>query len=133
MTTAEHTSNQTDTPAPFRAILGDYSFRTQPRYSRVIEIVRETRTQWIEADGTRWWKKNRREVGAPSTMMYDFRIVPPGHEHYDPEFVETTLKKEEVRRFTNKLAVAATQESVEDIAAFIRDLATMLDEWEAGK
>ena len=133
MTTAEHTSNQTDTPAPFRAILGDYSFRTQPRYSRVIEIVRETRTQWIEADGTRWWKKNNREVGAPSTMMYSFRLISPGHEHYDPEYVATTLKKEEVRRFTGKLAVAATQESVEDIAPFIRDLAAMLDEWEAGK
>lgn len=131
MTTAEHTSNQTDTPAPFRAILGDYSFRTQPRYSRVIEIVRETRTQWIEADGTRWWKKNRREVGDKPTMTYSFRLIPPSHEHYDPEYVETTLKKEELRRFTDKLAVAATQESVEDIAPFIRDLATMIDEWEA--
>ena len=131
MTTAEHTSNQTDTPAPFHAIRADYSFRTQPRYGRVVEIVRETRTQWIEADGTRWWKKNNREVGDTSTFMYDYRIVPPGHEHYDPEFVETTLKKEEVRRFTDKLAVAATQESVEDIAPFIRDLAAMLDEWEA--
>ena len=122
-----------DTPVPFHAILGDYSFRAQPRYSRVIEIVRETRTQWIEADGTRWWKKNRRKVGDKPNMMYSFRLIPPGHEHYDPEFVATTLKKEEVRRFTDKLAVAATQESVEDIAPFIRDLATMLDEWEAGK
>ena len=129
----DSTTNQAGTPAPFRAILGDYSFRSQPRYSRVIEIVRETRTQWIEADGTRWWKKNNREVGAPSTMMYSFRLISPGHEHYDPEYVATTLKKEEVRRFTGKLAVAATQESVEDIAPFIRDLAAMLDEWEAGK
>ena len=122
-----------DTPVPFHAILGDYSFRTQPRYSRVIEIVRETRTQWIEADGTRWWKKNRRKVGDKPNMMYSFRLIPPGHEHYDPEYVATTLKKEEVRRFTGKLAVAADQESVEDIAPFIRELASMLDEWEAGK
>ena len=122
-----------DTPVPFHAIFGDYSFRTQPRYSRVIEIVRETRTQWIEADGTRWWKKNRRKGGDKANMMYSFRLIPPGHEHYDPEFVETSLKKEELRRFTGKLAVAATQESVEDIAPFIRDLAAMLDEWESGK
>ena len=122
-----------DTPVPFHAILGDYSFRAQPRYSRVIEIVRETRTQWIEADGTRWWKKNRRKVGDKPNMMYSFRLIPPGHEHYDPEFVETSLKKEELRRFTGKLRVAADQESVEDIAPFIRELATMLDEWESGK
>ena len=122
-----------DTPAPFHAILGDYSYRSEPHCSRVIEIVRETRTQWIEADGTRWWKKNRRKVGDKPNMMYSFRLIPPGHEHYDPEFVETSLKKEELRRFTGKLAVAATQESVEDIAPFIRDLAAMLDEWESGK
>ena len=129
----DSTTNQADTPAPFRAILGDYSFRSQPRLLRVAEIVRETRTQWIEADGTRWWKKNNREVGDKPTIMYDIKLITPGHEHYDPEYVETSLKKEEVRRFTNKLAVAATQESVEDIAPFIRDLAAMLDEWEAGK
>ena len=129
----DNTTNQAETPAPFYAILGDYSFRAQPRLLRVVEIVRETRTQWIEADGTRWWKKNNREVGAPSTMMYSFRLISPGHEHYDPEYVATTLKKEELRRFTGKLAVAATQESVEDIAPFIRDLAAMLDEWEAGE
>ena len=122
-----------DTPTPFHAIRADYAFRSQPRYGRVIEIVRETRTQWIEADGTRWWKKNNREVGNTPNIMYDIRIVPPGHEHYDPEFVETALKKEEVRRFTGKLRVAADQESVEDIAPFIRELATMLDEWESGK
>ena len=127
----DSTTNQAGTPAPFHAIRGDYSFRSQPRYGRVVEIVRETRTQWIEADGTRWWKKNNREVGNTPNIMYDYRIVPPGHEHYDPEYVTTSLKKEEVRRFTNKLAVAATQESVEDIAPFIRDLAAMLDEWEA--
>lgn len=128
-----NTITHADTPAPFHAIIGDYSFRSQPRLLRVVEIVLETRTQWIEADGTRWWKKNNREVGAPSTMMYSFRLIPPGHEHYDPEYVATTLKKEEVRRFTGKLRVAADQESVEDIAPFIRDLASMLDEWEAGK
>ena len=128
-----NTITHADTPVPFHAIRADYAFRSQPRYGRVIEIVRETRTQWIEADGTRWWKKNNREVGAPSTMMYSFRLIPPGHEHYDPEYVETTLKKEEVRRFTGKLAVAADQESVEDIAPFIRELASMLDEWEAKK
>ena len=122
-----------DTPTPFHAIRADYAFRSQPRYGRVIEIVRETRTQWIEADGTRWWKKNNREVGNTPNIMYDIRIVPPGHEHYDPEFVETSLKKEELRRFTGKLRVAADQESVEDIAPFIRDLAAMLDEWEARK
>lgn len=133
MTTAKHASNQTDTPVPFHAILGDYSFRSQPRLLRVVEIVRETRTQWIEADGTRWWKKNNREVGDKPTMMYAIKIIDPSHVHYDPEFVAATLKREELRRFTDKLAVAATQESVEDIAPFIRDLATMLDEWEAGK
>ena len=122
-----------DTPTPFHAIRADYAFRSQPRYGRVIEIVRETRTQWIEADGTRWWKKNRRKVGDKPNMMYSFRLIPPGHEHYDPEFVETSLKKEELRRFTGKLRVAADQESVEDIAPFIRELATMLDEWESGK
>ena len=126
-------SEPTKTTAPFHAIIGDYSFRTPPRYSRVVEIVRETRTQWIEADGTRWWKKNNRKVGAPGGTLYSFRIVAPDHEHYDPEYVATSLKKEELRRFTHKLAVAATQESVEDIAPLIRDLATMLDEWEAGK
>lgn len=129
----DNTTNQAETPAPFYAILGDYSFRAQPRLLRVVKIVRETRTQWIEADGTRWWKKNNREVGDKLTMMYAIKIIDPSHVHYDPEFVATTLKKEEVRRFTNKLAVAATQESVEDIAPFIRELAAMLDEWEAGE
>jgi len=130
---SQDSTSQAGPSAPFHAIRADYAFRSQPRYGRVIEIARETRTQWIEADGTRWWKKNNREVGATSTLMYDIRIVPPGHEHYDPEFVAAILKRDEVRRFTDKLAVAAAQESVEDIAPFIRDLAAMLDEWEARK
>ena len=66
----DSTTNQAGTPAPFHAIRGDYSFRSQPRYGRVVEIVRETRTQWIEADGTRWWKKNNREVGNTPNIMY---------------------------------------------------------------
>lgn len=126
-------TENTPTP-PFDAIVVNYATRSgEPHPSRVVRIVRETQTLWVEEGGTKWRKKDRRELGTKSSFIYDFRLVVPDFPEYSQEFVDEYWRRKELERFQGAADRVAIQESVADMAPFIRDLSAMLDKWEDRK
>ena len=126
-------TENTPTP-PFDAIVANYATRSgEPRPSRVVRIVRETQTLWVEEGGTKWRKKDRRELGTNSSFIYDFRLVVPDFPEYSQEYVDEYWQRRRLARFLGMVNRIAAQESVADMAPLIRDLGAMLDEWEDQK
>lgn len=120
----------TTTPAPpFDALVGYFDFKGfNPR--RVAKITRETPTQWVEDNGTRWRKNKRRQVGDNSVSLYPSCIVVPGDEEFDPAEVRRIHQEAEAQVFRGHLRKALDQKTVEDMAEHIRAAAALLTEWE---
>lgn len=120
----------TTTPAPpFDALVGYFGFnKFSP--SRAAKITRETPTQWVEDNGTRWRKNTRRQVGDTSASWQPFRIAVPGDDDFDPAEVRRIHQEAEARVFRGHLRKALDQKTVEDMAEHIRAAAALLTEWE---
>ena len=128
------TKDTQEQDAPFYAVIGARSLSgTTIHPSRAIQIVRETPTLFVEGNGDRWRKKDRRLVGSKASAMYDPRLILPGEEGYSEAFVKDYLAEEKSRPFQKVLRHAISAKSVEAMAPFIRELASMLDEYEGGQ
>lgn len=122
----------TETTAPFDAIFGSYGIATgRANPVRVVRVVRETKTLWVTDEGTRWRKKDRREVGNTGSFTYDYRIIPPGHPDYREDYVVAYKANQERDKFRNVARKIVEADTLEDIAPHVHTLQAMLDEKEA--